>query len=227
MLQPVAVENKQTLTFLVVDDQELALYATINVLKPQYPDVKIIEAQNAQEALNLIASNPTLPDLAIVDLSMPQTAGESARTDAGIQLLRTLMEKYHSLNIVVQSAYPRSLIRLKALISSHEGGFTVADKSLPMKEMLAKVDWALNGVIYTPKEMRTVLEVKPEWLEMLEWAFKKGLQDKEIAKQMQIAERTVRHYWRNVQNVLEVYPDDGKNLRIQTEIRAREEGLID
>lgn len=227
MPQPIPVQNKQTLTFLVVDDQELALYATINVLKPQYPDVKIIEAQTAQEALNLIASNPSLPDLAIVDLSMPQTAGESARTDAGIQLLRTLMEKYRSLNIVVQSAYPRSLIRLKALISSHEGGFTVADKSLPMKEMLAKVDWALNGVIYTPKEMRTVLEVKPEWLEMLELAFNKGLQDKEIAKQMQIAERTVRHYWRNVQNVLEVYPDDGKNLRIQTEIRARDEGLID
>ena len=227
MPQPVPVQNKQTLRFLVVDDQELALYATINVLKPQYPDVKIIEAQTAQEALNLIGSNPSLPDLAIVDLSMPQTAGESARTDAGIQLLRTLMEKYRNLNIVVQSAYPRSLIRLKALISSHEGGFTVADKSLSMKEMLAKVDWALNGVIYTPKEMRTVLEVKPEWLEMLEWAFKKGLQDKEIAKQMQIAERTVRHYWRNVQNVLEIYPDDGKNLRIQTEIRAREEGLID
>ncbi len=227
MLQPIAVENKQTLTFLVVDDQELALYATINVLKPQYPDVKIIEAQTASEALNLIASNPTLPDLAIVDLSMPQTAGESARTDAGIQLLRTLMEKYRNLNIVVQSAYPRSLIRLKALISSHEGGFTVADKSLPMKEMLTKVDWALEGLIYTPKEMRTVLEVKPEWLKMLEWAFNKGLQDKEIAKQMRIAERTVRHYWRNVQNVLEVYPDDGKNLRIQTEIRAREEGLID
>ncbi|BAY88989.1 MULTISPECIES: response regulator transcription factor [unclassified Tolypothrix] len=222
MSKAIPVKN---LTFLVVDDQELALYATINVLKPQYPNAEIIEAHTAQEALNLIVNN--LPDLAIVDLSMPETAGESARTDAGIQLLRTLMEKYRSLNIVVQSAYPRSLIRLKPLISSHEGGFTVADKSLSMKEMLTKVDWALNGVIYTPKEMRVVIEVKPEWLEMLELAFNKGLQDKEIAKQMQIAERTVRHYWKNVQDVLEVYPNEGQNLRIQTEIRAREEGLID
>ncbi|MFB2769051.1 DNA-binding response regulator [Pelatocladus sp. BLCC-F211] len=222
MSKAIPVKN---LTFLVVDDQELALYATINVLKPQYPNAEIIEAHTAQEALNLIVNN--LPDLAIVDLSMPETVGESARTDAGIQLLRTLIEKYRSLNIVVQSAYPRSLIRLKPLISSHEGGFTVADKSLSMKEMLTKVDWALNGVIYTPKEMRVVIEVKPEWLEMLELAFNKGLQDKEIAKQMQIAERTVRHYWKNVQDVLEVYPNEGQNLRIQTEIRAREEGLID
>jgi DNA-binding NarL/FixJ family response regulator len=126
----------------------------------------------------------------------------------------------------VQSAYTRSLVRLKPAISTHEGGFTVAEKSLSMKEMLTKVDWALNGVIYTPKEMRSGIEVKPEWLEMLELAFNKGLQDKEIAKQMRIAERTVRHYWTNIQDALSVYPDSGKNLRIITEIRAREEGLI-
>jgi DNA-binding NarL/FixJ family response regulator len=224
MSQAVSVQN---LTFLVVDDQELALYATINVLKPQYPNAEIIEAQTAQEALNLIVNNPCLPNLAIVDLSMPETAGESARTDAGIQLLRTLMEKYRSLNIVVQSAYPRSLIRLKPAISNHEGGFTVADKILPIKEMLTKVDWALNGVIYTPKEMRSGLELKPEWLEMLQLAFQEGLTDKAIAEKMQIAERTVRHYWTRIQDALSVYPEVSKNLRIQTENRAREEGLID
>jgi len=30
-----------------------------------------------------------------------------------------------------------------------------------------------------------------------------------------------------VQDALEVYPEAGKNIRIQKEIRAREEGLID
>jgi hypothetical protein len=37
----------------------------------------------------------------------------------------------------------------------------------------------------------------------------------------------VRHYWNKVQDALGVYPDEGKNIRIQTQIRAREEGLID
>jgi DNA-binding NarL/FixJ family response regulator len=61
----------------------------------------------------------------------------------------------------------------------------------------------------------------------LRLAFKEGLQDKAIAEEINVAERTVRHYWTKVQDALEVYPEAGKNIRIQTEIRAREEGLID
>jgi DNA-binding NarL/FixJ family response regulator len=131
------------------------------------------------------------------------------------------------LNIVVQSANAKSLVRLKPAINAHEGGFTIADKSLPLAEMLTKVDWALKGVVYTPREMRTSLEIKPEWLEVLRLAFQEGLQDKTIAERMKVAERTVRHYWTQVQDALGVYPDTGKNIRIQTEMRAREEGLID
>jgi hypothetical protein len=37
----------------------------------------------------------------------------------------------------------------------------------------------------------------------------------------------VQYYWTKIRDVLEVYPEDDKNLRIQTEVRAREEGLID
>lgn len=211
--------------FLVVDDQELVLFATINTLKQEYPEAEILRAKTAQDAL-AIAEKQNL-DLAVVDLSMPENSGESAKTDAGIELLKKLMEKYRTLNIVVQSAYSRSLIRLKPTINIHEGGFTVADKSLPMQDMLTKVDWALKGLNYTPKEMRLGLELKPEWLQMLQLAFKEGLTDKAIAEKMLIAERTVRHYWTKIQDALSVYPESNKNLRIQTENRAREEGLID
>jgi DNA-binding NarL/FixJ family response regulator len=137
------------------------------------------------------------------------------------------MQQYPDLNIVVQSAHVKSLVRLKPAIANHQGGFTIVDKNLPLREMLIKVDWALQGIIYTPKDMRTALEVKPEWLTVLQLAFQDGLQDKAIAEQMNVSERTVRHYWTKVQDVLDVYPDPGKNIRIQTEIRAREEGLID
>jgi len=62
---------------------------------------------------------------------------------------------------------------------------------------------------------------------LLRLAFEEGLQDKAIAQKMNIAERTVRHYWTKLQDVLEIYPEDSKNLRILTLKRAREEGLID
>ncbi|MBL1198682.1 response regulator receiver protein [Nostoc linckia z18] len=210
---------------LVVDDHESVLYATINVLKKHYPQAETIQAQSIESALKQLENVKF--DLIIVDLAMPEIIGGTAEIDNGIQLLKTLMRQDPSLNIVVQTANTRALVRLKAAISNHEGGFTVADKSLPMSEMLTKVDWALKGLHNTPVEIRSGLELKPEWLKVLQLAFKEGLMDKPISKQMNISERTVRHYWTKIYDVLRIYPDEGKNLRIQAEIRAREEGLID
>jgi DNA-binding NarL/FixJ family response regulator len=62
---------------------------------------------------------------------------------------------------------------------------------------------------------------------VLTLAFNEGLQDKAIAERMCVSERMVRHYWSKLQDALHVYPEDGKNIRIQTEMQAREEGLID
>ncbi|WP_204150011.1 response regulator transcription factor [Leptolyngbya sp. CCY15150] len=210
---------------LVVDDHEAVLNGTVSTLKQQYSDADLFTAQDAEMARQQIEA--THPDLVVMDLSIPETAGEAARTEVGIQLLRTLMQQYPSLNIVVQSAYVKALVRLKPAINAHEGGFTIADKSLPLREMLTKVDWALQGLVYTPRDMRTGLELKPEWVNVLKLAFEAGLQDKAIALELNVSERTVRHYWTQVQDALDVYPEPGKNIRIQTELRAREEGLID
>ncbi|MGL6341314.1 MAG: LuxR C-terminal-related transcriptional regulator, partial [Waterburya sp.] len=103
----------------------------------------------------------------------------------------------------------------------------VVDKGESIDQMLTKFEWSLQGINFTPREMRTGLELKQEWLSLLELAFNECLTDKEIAKQMNIAERTVRNYWTKIQDVLEVYPDNDKNLRLQTEKKAQEIGLID
>ncbi|MBW4692102.1 MAG: response regulator transcription factor [Lyngbya sp. HA4199-MV5] len=217
--------SKATEKFLVIDDHVSVLNGTVDGLKRQYPEVEIHTAQTAQAAYDRIKAGQ--PDLLVMDLSMPNVPGEPAETETGIQLLKTLMREYPALNIVVQSAHVQSLVRLKALISDHDGGFTIADKSLSLPEMLKFVDWALKGVNYTPKEMRTRLELKHEWLDVLKLAFHEGLQDKAIAERMNVAERTVRHYWTKIQDALAVYPEEGKNIRIQTELRARQSGLID
>ena len=214
-----------TYTFVVIDDHEAVLGGTVAALKMEYPEARIVTASTAKEALEQVAG--VKPDGVVMDLSIPFTPQDVAQTETGIELLRTLMNTYPTLNIVVQSAHVRSLVRVKPLIDLHEGGLTIADKSLPLKEMLKKVDWALQGLIYIPRDMKTGLEVKPEWLNVLTLAFQKGLQDKAIAQEMNISERTVRHYWTKVQDALEVYPEAGKNIRIQTELSAREKGLID
>ncbi|HEY9780040.1 MAG TPA: response regulator transcription factor [Leptolyngbyaceae cyanobacterium] len=219
--------NSAVLKILVIDDHELILDGTINVLQRQYPLAEIFMAQTAQMAW--IQVEKYQPHLVVMDLSIPETSGMNAQVDTGIQLLKNLMKEYPTLNLVVQSTYTRALVRIRPNIDVHKAGFTVADKSLSSKEMLTRVEWALQGLTHTKdiKAIQIGLEVKPDWLTVLNLAFGQGLQDKTIAERMKVSERMVRHYWTKVQDVLGVYPEEGKNIRIQTEMRAREEGLID
>ncbi len=222
-----SLSKSVTFKILVVDDHEIVLGGTIDLLKQQYPDAEIFTAQTARSTLEQVQK--VSPDLVVMDLSIPETEAETARIDTGIQVLRTLMQTYSNLNLTVQSTYVRSLVRIRPEIDAHKGGFTAIDKSLSSQDMLTRLEWARQGVTHTKdiQGVQTGLEVKPEWLTLLSLAFGEGLQDKTIAKRMQVSERTVRHYWTKVQDVLEVYPEEGKNIRIQTEMRAREEGLID
>lgn len=213
------------LKILVVDDHELILNATLDLLKRHYPQAKILTAKTTQNALEQVEAFG--PDLVIMDLSLPETSGDTAEINRGIKSLETLMKNYLTLNLVVQSSYIKALVRIKPDIDVHEGGFTVADKGLSSQEMLSRIDLALKGVTHTKDLKIPPKEVKPEWIEVLNLAFEEGLEDKFIAERMRVAPRTVRHYWTKIQDILGVYPEDGKSLRIQTEKRAREEGFID
>ncbi|WP_404790459.1 response regulator [Altericista sp. CCNU0014] len=219
------IPQPQKQTFLVVDDHTLVLDGTLGILQQAYPDADIVTAQTSQEALNQMAQ--TNPDLVMVDLVMPDAIGETAQAKSGLQLLKTLMEHYPKLNLVVQSAHVRTLVWLKPTIDNHLGGFTVVDKSQPVRDLLTMVDWALRERTYTPPEIRNGLQFKPAWMKVLQLAFQESLQDTAIAKRMNVSERTVQYYWTKIRDVLEVYPEDDKNLRIQTEVRAREAGLLD
>jgi len=212
-------------SIVLVDDHEAILEGTLSLLQKRYPETHFFTAQDAQTAKEKI--DDVGPTLVVMDLSIPAKPKAVAQTEVGIQLLRELLQTYAQLNFVVQSAHVRSLVRLRPDIETHRGGFTISDKGSSMQEMMTRADWALQGLVYTPREMRTNLEIKPEWLEVLLFAFRDGLQDKAIAEQMHVSERSVRHYWTRVQDALSVYPEEGKNIRIQTEIRARQEGLLD
>ncbi len=219
--------EKAFMQFLVIDDHQSVLNGTVEILRRHYPETELITAINAENAAHQLTS--LQPNLLVMDLSIPEKPGTTARPDIGVQFLRTLMKNYCDLNIIVQSAHIRTLVRIRPDIDTHKGGFTVADKSLSTQEMLTRVDWALQGLTHTKdiKGIHTGIEIKPEWLKVLILAFEEGLQDKAIAEKMCISERMVRHYWSKLQDALGIYPDEGKNIRIQTEKRARQEGLID
>ncbi|AFZ01058.1 response regulator transcription factor [Calothrix sp. PCC 6303] len=219
---------KKKLDILVVDDHQLILTGTLDILIRQHPEANILKAQTAKETLTLLQSQAF--DLIILDLSIPHDQEQIAEIDTGIKLLQTLLKEYPDRNFMVQTSYVKALIRIKHEIDNHLAGFAIADKGLPEMEMLMRVNLALQGGTHT-KDIKTGIELKPEWLEVLRLAFEESLTDKAIADRMYKSERAVRTYWTKIQDVLGVYPEDckesGKNMRIQTEIRSREEGLLD
>jgi DNA-binding NarL/FixJ family response regulator len=216
--------QEQQVEILIVDDHRLLLNGTISLVGDRFPRAQIRSCQTVQDALTQVREH--LPDLAIVDLSIPETSGTAAHVEQGLGLLKFLMQDYPQLNLMVQSSNVKALIRIMPEIDNHQGGFTIADKSVPIDTFLMRMEWAMLGLTHT-KDLQTDLEVKPEWLEVMRLAFEEGLQDKAIALSMHKSERMIRHYWSKIQDALEIYPEEGKNMRAQTQIRARETGLID
>ena len=216
--------QEQPVEILIVDDHRLLLNGTISLVGDRFPNAKIRSAQTVQDALKQVREH--VPDLAIVDLSIPETSGTAAHVEQGLRLLKLLMQDYPQLNLMVQSSSVKALIRIMPEIDNHQGGFTIADKSVPIDTFLMRMEWAMQGLTH-PKDLQTDLEVKPEWLEVMRLAFEEGLQDKAIAQTMHKSERMIRHYWSKIQDALEIYPEEGKNMRAVTQIRARETGLID
>jgi DNA-binding NarL/FixJ family response regulator len=210
---------------LIVDDHAATLNGTVGTLESAYPKAKIHTATTAKRALDLLEHSAF--DVVVLDLSVPEQKDEVPSIETGIGLLRHIFDHFQTLNIVVQSARVKALVMVKPLIDRHMGGFTVVDKKCPIEDVLTKVDWALKKVVYTPPEMRNGLEMRIEWLQVLQLAFQEALTDKAIAERLHMSPRGVRHHWTKAQDALGVYPESGINIRMKTAIRARQEGLID
>lgn len=216
---------------LLVDAHEICLSGTKNVLSSCYPDAKIFTAQTIESALDKFSDFQ--PDLLVMDILLPKSLGQVPQTSVGINFLANVLKNYPKLNIVIHSGHIKSLVRMKKNIYSHIGGFTTADKILSNKEVVMRIKWALEQLTYVKdiKGIDSNLELKPEWLRLVNLAFQEGLKDKAIAQHMCVSERMVRHYWDRVQEALNIdceeLKNQGKNLRVMTQIRAREVGLID
>ncbi len=225
------LQQKVSPKILLVDSYEIFLSGTVKILHSCYPNAKIYAATTVEKALYLIAK--IKPELVITDICVAQNIGGTIQINNGMQLLKKLLTNYPQINILVQSTCINTLVRIKSEIDKHPSGFVVADKCLSTQATLNRVKWTLQGLTHTKdiKAINSGLELKPEWLKLLNLAFEEGLQDKAIAAHICVSERMVRHYWFKLQEVLDINIDElknqGKNLRVITHIRAREEGFID
>jgi DNA-binding NarL/FixJ family response regulator len=211
---------------LIIDDHPLMLNSIKQLVQAQFIDAKVTTVSTATAASQLLANRPNQWQLVLSDLSIPNDSADVAKSETGIELLRTIMNLYPDLNLMVYSNNLKGLVQLKQQIDNHQGGFTIADKISEPVEIQRRMQYAIEGITLT-KEIRKGIELKPEWLQTLQLATQ-GLQDKAISEQLNVTERSVRHYWTKLQDVLGIYvhKSDRVNPRILTLNRAREEGLI-
>lgn len=216
---------------LVVEDHPTTLAGIHTILNRFYANAQVAVAHTFEAASAHVRR--TQPSLVILDLQIPEKEGDSPTTEKGVQFLKDLMRQHPHLNIAVHSSYLDALVRIRPDIDSHLGGFTVTDKGRSTQETFERFDCALKGYTHTRdiRGLQAGLELKPEWLTTLDLACRAGLKDRAIAQQLHVSESMVRNYWSKIYDVLEIYPEDekegGRNLRVITCIRAREEGLVD
>ncbi len=147
------------MNILLIDDHELIIEGTISMLQKQFSQAQIIIAKTVEDSLNKVSTHQ--PEIVIVDLSIPVDQDSLAQVENGLLLLKKLMISYPDLNIMVQSSNTKALIRIKNKIDEHQGGFTIADKSMSSAQMLNMLNWSIEGVTHT-KNINTDIELKHE-----------------------------------------------------------------
>lgn len=218
-------------TIFVIEDHPTTLAGIHSILDRFGSSIAIKTLTTLQEARSAIQRSR--PQLLVLDLQLPECTEDSASTEGGIQFLKELMRDYENLNIAVHTSYPDALIRIIPDIDNHQGGFTVTSKDSSTEKAFERFKAALQGYSHTRdiRSLKAGLELKPEWLETLDLACKQGFQDRAIAKHLHVSESMVRNYWSKIYDVLGIYPEDekeeGRNLRIVTCLKARDEGLVD
>jgi len=210
--------------FLIIDDHEAILAGIVPGLQQRYPSANIKTAQTITAAEEQLSKR--VSTLVVIDLFLPMESKTPATAEAGIALLQRIMSSTATPNLMVLSVDIRPLIQLKPVINMYGGGFVAMNKAEPLADILDTVDIALRGSIYLPPEVRSRPEFDPRWLQVLALKYQEGLADRAIAQRMNISDRTVRNYWKRIQDALNIHDSTERDLRIQIQKAAQKVGLI-
>jgi DNA-binding NarL/FixJ family response regulator len=194
---------------LLVDDHPLFRDGFAAMLKHHRPDWTLRMANSAAEALGLLAGGER-PDLAIIDIQLPDTDGFDAA--------RVIAQMTPMVSRVMISGREDSAARLRSRDCGASGFISKTWSPERIIEMLEEV--LAGGVAFdTPVQCAAVEAITSRQLEVLT-LLADGHSNKAIERRMNIAPRTVRAHLTEIFHLLEV---DG---RVQAILKARQLGLI-
>ncbi len=211
---------------LLVDDHTLFREALFHVLNQLDSSVFILEANNVEEAAQLVSRSRNL-DLVLLDIDLPGMDGLTA--------LPELRELAPTLPIVLLSGSENASHVTRAL---EKGAIGYIPKSCSSHEMLTALRIILQGDVYVPprlmgkvstplissahsvNEQCTSSPLTSRQIEVLE-LMTQGLPNKSIARTLNVAEGTIKLHVAAILRTL------GARNRTEAAIQASKLGLID
>lgn len=210
---------------LICDDQAIARHGLQMILSTA-PDIQIIgQAQDGQEALDLIAQHQ--PDLVLMDLKMPKLNG--------VQATRLIRQRFPAVQVLVLTTYDADEWVFDAVRAGASGYLL---KDTPPPQLLAAihdtiegktpVDPSVAGKLFNsfakqpapPATAKLVEELSNREIELLR-LMAEGLTNAEIGAQIHLSEGTIRNYISTILEKLQVKD------RTQAVVMALRYGLID
>jgi DNA-binding NarL/FixJ family response regulator len=179
--------------FLIVDDHPLFGEALGNAIRISHPDARIFEAASIRQALNILTTERSI-DLALLDLLLPDVVGLS-----GFLRLRDSHPKLPIL--IVSSVEDKQTIREALAL----GAVGYLSKSTSVTELSDAIAQILGGSVSAPKGfvsaaareqneaaiLERIKKLTPQQVRVLH-LIRNGLQNREIAAELKLAESTVK-----------------------------------
>jgi DNA-binding NarL/FixJ family response regulator len=132
--------NMQQAKIFIVDDHPLVRHGMHQLIEGE-PELAVCgEAASVLETLHLLTD--TMPDLAIIDLSLPD--------GNGLELVKHLLARFPELPILISSMHDEGMFAERALKLGAKGYIT---KSATGDEVLDAVKRILNGGQYISKQL--------------------------------------------------------------------------
>ncbi len=182
-----------SIKILIADDHPVVVDGLAAILSTQ-PDFEVMaRAANGREVLDLVGAAP--PDVLLLDLQMPELDG--------VQTLNALRERGQEVPAIVFTAFDTDERILSAVQAGAQGYLL---KGAPREELFNAIRVVYGGgsllqPIVTSKLLRRITEAQHAQTEPLSprerevlTLMVRGLQNKEIAAQLVISERTVKFH---------------------------------
>ena len=201
---------------LIVDDHPLYREGMMGALRARIVDAEVLGAHSAEEGLELLARDSEV-DLVVIDVRLPGMDGFAA--------LSVYARRFPTVARMVVSGSEEPKY-VKQAFEAGASGFI--PKSLSVGEVVAAIAHVLEGGVFVPEDTgrsnRANGPDSPTRLTLRQWEVLRllgeGYANKEIAKALNITERTAKAH---VAAILEVL---GADNRTQAVLAGQRDGLL-